>query len=294
MQIALRADPDDQLSWLRLGEAYSKAGRFAAAVKALARAQELKSDDWMCIYLTGEVLRQTGQYTEAITSFHAVLETQPSELGTMMALAQTYLDLGRSEDVMGFSTRAEGSYSTAVRTSVDAMECSAGFRRAAWKIVGDALFELSRRSTFKLEEQVRDVLALVIPMVKVEGSERLADLLSPSIPQADSPLKGAHVLESAVAAYDFRILLGSKDDLGAGSAWADFGSALHTWATLASEPEKKKLAQAQATKCLTEALKSDPGNDAYWITLGSINFLEHPRTAQHAYVKAIEIDNKVR
>ena len=33
LQIALRTDVDDYMSWLRLGEAYSKAGRYAAAFK---------------------------------------------------------------------------------------------------------------------------------------------------------------------------------------------------------------------------------------------------------------------
>ena len=37
-QVALCADPDDQLSWVRLGETYSKAGR-ASAFKALHHAQ---------------------------------------------------------------------------------------------------------------------------------------------------------------------------------------------------------------------------------------------------------------
>ncbi|KAG2128352.1 uncharacterized protein EDB93DRAFT_1268447 [Suillus bovinus] len=44
-QVALRADVDDQLPWLRLGEACSKAGRGVAALRTLGRAHELRPDD---------------------------------------------------------------------------------------------------------------------------------------------------------------------------------------------------------------------------------------------------------
>lgn len=247
----------------------------------------------MCTYLTGEVLRQTGQFTEAIESFHSVLAQNPSELGAIMALAQTYLDLGCSEDVMGFATRAELSFSTAIQKSLEAMECSAGFRRAAWKIVADALFELSRRSTYKLEDDVRSALDAVVRLVSAEVTERLAEIVSLSRTQNNSPLKGSSVLEVAIVAYDFRLSLGSQEDPGIGSAWADLGSALYAWTKSMQDPEKKARAQKQANSCMTEALRADPGNDAYWTALGGVNFLDHPKTAQHAYIKALEIDHKV-
>ena len=57
------------MSWLRLGEAYSKAGRFAAALKALERARELDPDDWIASYFIGEVQRQMGLYEEAIKAY---------------------------------------------------------------------------------------------------------------------------------------------------------------------------------------------------------------------------------
>src|ERR1700728_4416313 len=88
LQIALRADTDDQIAWLRLGEAYSRGGRHAAAMKALVRARELDPDDWMCSFFIGEVQRQMGQYQEAVDSFQSILVTRPLETGVMMSLAQ--------------------------------------------------------------------------------------------------------------------------------------------------------------------------------------------------------------
>jgi hypothetical protein len=42
-----------------------------------------------------------------------------------------------------------------------------------------------------------------------------------------------------------------------------------------------------------KALREDAGNDIFWNALGCINFVAQPKTAQHAYIKALEIDNKV-
>jgi superkiller protein 3 len=57
--------------------------------------------------------------------------------------------------------------------------------------------------------------------------------------------------------------------------------------------EDQERAEKQAVACLTKALREDPGNDTYWNALGSMNFVGQPKTAQHAYIKALEIDNKV-
>ena len=72
-QIALRTDEDDHMSWLRLGEAYSKAGKYAAASKALEHARELDPEDWVASYFIGEVQRQMGAYEDAITAFQSIL-----------------------------------------------------------------------------------------------------------------------------------------------------------------------------------------------------------------------------
>lgn len=291
-QIALRADQDDQLSWLRLGEAYSKAGRYAASIKALDRAHELKPGDWMCTFLIGDVLRQTGQFQDAITYFDTILAERPAELGVLMALAQTYLDLGRSEIISGFAARSEASFLSSIRTALQTMEHNVGFRRLAWKIAADALFELGRFSSYKLEEEVRSILGSLIPPLSSQSSERTTGLLSFSESVNQSPLKGSIVLEAAVAAYDYRLSFGSLNESAHASAWADFAISLHVWTQQCLDADKKARGEAEAIRCITEALRADAGVDTYWNALGNMSFISHPKTAQHAYIKALEIDNK--
>jgi superkiller protein 3 len=292
-QIALRADPTDQLSWLRLGEAYSKAGKHIAAVKALERAHELQPDDWVCLYFIGDVQRQLGQFREAIGSFESILTDRPLEIGVLMSLGQTYLDLGRSETSTAFTARAEQSFVTSIQVALRAIEVSPGCRGVAWKTATDAIFYLSNRSSFTDGERVRIVLSEVASLVAVRSSDRLSSIISSSHLPEDSLPTGLQALEIAMAAYDYRVTLGFSDTMASGSAWFDLGIALHSWATKVSPSESQRKAEKQAGDCLIQALREDPGNVSYWNALGNVVFGTQPRTAQHAYIKALEIDSKV-
>ncbi|KAJ7668399.1 TPR-like protein [Mycena polygramma] len=292
LQITLRAEPDDQVSWLRLGEAYSRAGRHAAAIKALARAQELDPDDWMCSFFLGDVQRQTGQYQDAVDAFQSILARRPSEVGVLVSLGQTYLDLGRSEFTDGFSARAEQSFITSVRIALRTMEASPGFRSISWKTAADAVFFLSRRSTFIDEDGVRTTLLDIVSLLSQGPGERLAGIVPMPLFNAESTLHGHKALDVAVAAYDYRITLGSSEGVARGSAWYDLGMSLQCLATKQASAEIRQKSEAKAGECLRAAIREDPGNDAYWIALGDAHFLSQAKTAQHAYIKALEIDSK--
>ncbi|KAJ6607768.1 superkiller protein 3 SKI3 [Mycena sp. CBHHK59/15] len=291
-QITLRAEPDDQVSWLRLGEAYSRAGRHAAAIKALARALELDPDDWMCNFFLGDVQRQVGQFQEAVDAFQSILDHRPSELGVLVSLGQTYLDLGRSELSDGFTARAEQSFITAVRVALRTMQASPGFRNVSWKTVGDAIFFLSRRSTFIDETGVRAILNDLVTLLSPDLGGRLAGIVSTPLLREDTALNGVKALEVAASAYDYRITLGSAEGSARGSAWYDLGIALQCLATKQTSTEMRQQTEKQAVECLTESVREDPGNDTYWLALGDANFTSRAKTAQHAYIKALEIDSK--
>ena len=140
LQTSLRGEPDDQVGWVRLGEAYARAGRHAAAVKVLEHARTLRPDDWICSYLIADVQSQTGQFNEAITSLQSILDEHPSELGVLVALSTAHLNSGTQQASSGFFARAEVSFLAAIEVAWRAMETNSGFSRIAWKIIGDALF----------------------------------------------------------------------------------------------------------------------------------------------------------
>lgn len=294
--MALRTDSDDQLSWLRLGEAYSKAAQLSPALKALERARELKPDDWICAYFLAEVYRQMGQYQQAIDGFLEILSTQPSELRVLLALAQTHLDFGRAQLAASFTSRAEASFVQSINVILTIVDTSPGFRRIAWKTAADALFELSKMAaTFTDREAVVAMLTQVIPLVADKFQDSLSSLLSSQTEleeNSSSSIPGS-LLEVALHAYRYRSSLGFIDDAAAASGSYDLAVILATYSSRMSGNPKAGNFREEAIKCMKDAVNSDPLNDRYWHALGDLYFLSHPKIAQHAYVKALELDDKV-
>ncbi|KAG5653623.1 hypothetical protein H0H81_011849 [Sphagnurus paluster] len=291
LQIALRADPEDERSWVRLGEGYSKAGRHVAAIKALERARELNSHDWICSYLIGDVKHQIGNFADAIDTFESILGDQPSEVGVLVSLGQAYLDQGRLESSEGFQNRAEQSFAASISVGLRTINASPGFRGVAWKTVGDAIYALSAQPVYATEDALRKVLADVIGLLP-SVNDQLSEIVPPPTLPSDHPLNGLQVLEIALAVYSYRISLASSEILTrSGSAWFDLGIALHLWAVKSSANDTLK-AQPKVIYCLTHALREDPGNNIYWMGLGDAYFLSNAKSAQHAYIKALEIDSK--
>lgn len=291
-QVALRAEPEDQFLWLRLGEAYSKAGRHAAALKALAKAHELDPDDWICTFLIGEVQHQTGRLVEALFSFKSILDARPKEIGVLLSLAQTQLDLAHQERFTGFSARSEQSFVAAITTCFTTSQGSPGHGGVTWKVVADALFGLSKAAMFVDERSVEDILNRTNSLLHGHASTRIPQAFSPQSAAKPTPLTRHHVLEAAIAAYDYRITIGSTEDIALGSALFDLAVALYTWCA-EDKNNTHETASESAISLLKQALQKEPGNPIYWIALANMYFLEKPKAAQHAYIKALEHDSKV-
>ena len=262
-------------------------------MKALERARELMPGDWMSLYFIGDVQHQVGQYQDAINSFTSVLVHRPSEVGVLMSLAQSHLDLGRVEMSSGFALRAEQSFVSCIRTSLKAIDSSPGFRAVAWKIVADATYDLSDCPSFKLGNHNLSELRTISSMLSVELSDRLSGIVTSSTLKNVSSYDELKVTAVAVAAYDYHLSLTISGSPSVGAAWYDLGIALRAWGIKSQSPEGPLMAKRQAVVCLKQALRHDPGNTLYWSALGTLHF-EEPKIAQHSYIKALEIDSKVR
>ncbi|KAF7321489.1 Antiviral protein [Mycena kentingensis (nom. inval.)] len=275
LQITLRAEPDDQVSWLRLGETYSKAGRQAAAMKALVRAQELDPDDWMCGFFLAEVQRQIGQLQEAVDAFHSIHAQHPNEVGVLVSLGESYLELGRVQLQDGFGARAERSFIIAIRVALQTMKESAGFRSLSWKTVADALFFLARRSILFEEADVRDALAAVVGLLpqNLQPSPNLRGVLPLPDVVAEPTLSPKKIIEVAAAAYDYRIALGSTESAARASAWYDLGIVLLVLSGQFTIKRPPRTSASERNTMLNERLSQ-------------------PKSAQHAYIKALEVDSK--
>lgn len=281
------------MSWLRLGEAYSQAGRYAAAFKALEHARDLDPEDWVASYFIGEVQRQTGAHEEAIKAFESILQTRPQELGVLQSLGQTYLDLGRVELSTGFSTRAETSFVSAVRITLELVNASSGFRRVAWKTIADALFHLSACFASVDDEDIEKVVSTVVPLVTTHPGKGLLDVLTYPLSLDDPTNLSLFTLQVALAAYDYRLTLGGLDDAAKGTAHYDLGAALSAYARRTLDSVKREAAEKEAISQYKLALHLEPTNDSFWVALGNATFISQRSVCQHSYIRALEIDGKV-
>lgn len=323
-QIALRAEPDDQISWQRLGQAYALAGRHVAALKCFAKCLELveaagdpEDDGWQARYSIGDVHLELGNFSTAIDTFSDILAKHPDELGVRVALSNAFLLSSRQELATGYVERAEISVISAIREASHALLTHDRHLRSAWKIVADGVFHLSKfgslqqagsllakdssgelSSLLKLAKELETDAKLPSISVVTHEKLRLADGLEVS------PFR---LLQISVYLYKLRVVLNASDDKVAGSAWADLATALYCASRALLLPSSQPFlspsdstpiiefaeassaqARLQAIGSIKEALRHEPGQEAYWLLLGNLTFHSSVKLAQHCFVRAIE------
>ncbi|KAJ3567050.1 hypothetical protein NP233_g6613 [Leucocoprinus birnbaumii] len=286
-QIALRAEPEDALTWSRLGEVYSRSGRHAAAVKALHRALELDPQNWLCSFLIGELKAEMGLFQEAIAIFRELLEHHPGELSVLAALSQTHLSLGKTEYREGYHSRAELSFLECIEVSLSIIEHHSGFGGLAWKAISDAALQLSRRPMLQNQEHADKISGILKSLLSTEHN---AVLNLPVIIQSEDASGSIPFLGISIRACQLRISLNASSSVARGSAWYDLAVGLRFWQnqSITTEPG----VQTKIVEAITNALREEPSNDLYWNAYGNAHFSSHPKIAQHAYIKALELDSK--
>ncbi|KAF9451265.1 protein prenylyltransferase [Macrolepiota fuliginosa MF-IS2] len=285
-QIALRAEPEDPLTWSRLGEVYSKAGRHAAAIKALHRALELDPENWLCTFLTGELKSEMGLFQDAIVIFNRLLEHRPDELSVLVALAQAYLSLGRTESREGYHVRAETSFLNAIDVALSIIQRHSGFGGLAWKVISDGTLQMCSRPVFQEKARADEISGTLKSLLSTERAQTL-DL--PSITEFESS-ESLAFLGISIHACSLRLDLNAPSSVARGSAWYDLAISLQFWCHRVATP--KPEVEKRIVEAIKNALREDPSNDLYWIAYGNAHFSGHAKIAQHAYIKALELDSK--
>lgn len=289
--MVLRSQPLDHSSWLFLGETYQKAGRFTAALNAFTRAQELAPNSWIPSYNIGLLKRQTSEYVESIVCLQSILDLRPTEFGVLMAQAQAYLELGCSEFNSGIFARAttafiEGIRAALLATSTDA----AGLRNPSWKLIGDALVMLARTSIVPNSSIITPIFADLVSKLPSSSTDRLRGVYSYLGAEV---ISSAHTTELAVAVYSHRVSLDHSETSVSASAHFDLATSLICWLKESPRRNGAEVAMEFISTSLLQALRLDPTNDLYWVTFGNHAFSDQPKVAQHAFIKALEINPKV-
>ncbi|KAG8720783.1 Superkiller protein 3 [Ceratobasidium sp. 394] len=297
-QVALRSNEDDFRSWLRLGEAYAQSGRHAAALKALARAQDLApKSEWIGTYTIGTVQRDMGLYSQAVDTLNQILTDHPNEKDplVLVALAGAYLDLGCLEADTGYLARAEMSWCSSLElvhqlVSESSLQTA---RRVGWKLGYDALLELGKRRVF-LDVQAAQASLAPLAELLAEREHEFERNLAGAFPVGhfiDALLQGPNgstVLKMAATMSAYLVTLSADDEDVAANAWAGIAIALSNAKPFEETDESRKRLDSAAVTAVKHALRRDPSNGGLWNLYGSLLFEADAKVAQHAYIKALE------
>jgi superkiller protein 3 len=292
LQVALRSSADDAVTWQRLGEAYARTGRYAAALKAFDRAYALDNGSWQSQYSIADVKRELGDYEEAIEILLEIGASRPDESGITIATAETFLLKGRQEVQAGYTSRAVQSFETSLRECLRALKSEPQIR-SPWKVVADICHELSKMASLEIVGPL--LTGYLRPLIAIAAEQNVdADL--PSITSVDSTAVMAsydNVEEQAYAVplalsscfvNKLRVVLSASDDHQIGPAWADLAIALFRLADL----QDNQLPASQAISSIKAALNHEPANPTFWMALGNLTFDSSLKVSQHAYIRAIE------
>lgn len=264
----------------------------------MQHALELDPSSWIAMYDIGDIHSQLGSFDEAIEAYEKVVEmTEGKEVGITAALAQAMLALGRQTAASGFRERSRRALHAGSNLAGKVLQEGRGHRSWAWKVIGDAAFELSgQESNIGEAESSAQVLQPILENLvdddtdrrsAVEGLGHAANLLQ-------STIDLQYTLKTAVFAYAYRAHLLKNEPRVAFSALYDLATSLHALAQQTKEDSVRTSCMKTAISAMRLALERDAGDERLWNVLAVICADAGTEVAQHAFVVSLELYAKVR
>ena len=258
----------------------------------------------MCDFQIGQVHRQLGDHQLAVDAFLEILSQHEGDV-VKVALAETRLEMAQAYRNSGFIDRAKDSWAMALNAGLELTE-TVGARGVAWKVVSDSLANLAGvlHGPLEGENSLTDALLCTGTLLQQEwedADDSLSSLVGLSILinhlKGEGPVPilegGAIAGRLSIVACSYRVHLAGTVDTSLSSALFDLAASLFNYcARITIIPDTAKLHQT-AAGLLKRGLRLSPGNEEYWNALGTLSFNTNPKLAQHAYIKALEIDPKV-
>jgi superkiller protein 3 len=293
----LRLNPNDCLSWTCLGEAYARTGRWEASLKSLARAREIEPDNWLPIFILGEVQIQVGLFERAVDSYTFVLSGRDDEakIGARQSLADAFFAMGKGQQSQGFLARAEYSLLESLDLSKKNLESKSGHRRLAWKSAADSLFALGQLGVFQDKQRIRSSLKAINSYSRSSSLDSdLLEALGPSVDDELGPLAEI-CAKLAIVAFNLHFTLSETEASESQSMAAfDLATSIFYLGNVLNSPDEQTSCRTQAIRFAKRAVRLDPSFEQAWILLGDLHRINAPKIAQHAYIQALEINRNVR
>jgi superkiller protein 3 len=314
-QAAIRISPMDYHSWVGLGESYHNSGRHIAATKAFQQAEKLESmieerkegESWFAKYMLANVMKELGDYDDAVERYQEVLRLRPKEFGVSIALVQTLIENARYKLDRGLFGGAVSSAKAAIESALHiAADRSNAFN--LWKAVGDACsvysWVQSHVDGFP-HSVVKELLKMDIDMqsydifAEFDGVDgKVIDKLGQHDGAADATLL-TECLHAGILALKRGVYSSLNDVYAQAVAYYNLGWMEHrAHACLVSESGQKSRKWSSghlkaSLRCFKRAIELEAGNADFWNALGVVTSTMNPKVAQHSFVRSLFLNDKV-
>jgi len=283
-QHAIRGDTGVSHYWECLAESYMAKGSYVSALRAFTKASQLDPTSLVAAYKIGRVKQMLSLDIEAVEVDKELLKNHPTYLPALVGLAETYVHLEKES----LATRFDGRAIDYAQHVLDVITRSLALQpryTCLWKTLGDSLTILYLVNQEKYK--------LVIP-------ESLLKILSVEENNGDADI--STIMEIGTRCYTMAIKLDENN----ATFWHDLAiSTFHRGLLLGGAQGRLKV--QQSVKLVKKALNLDSNNHVIWNTFGvitgasgplqmccghDIDELDNPALSQHAFIKALNINNQ--
>lgn len=311
-QHALRVSPTDYHSWVGLGESYHNSGRYIAATKAIQNAQALESamdtkdpsETWFTKYMLANVKRELGEFDEAVVLYRDVITDRPNEDGVTIALMQTSVE-------NAFDCVEKGLSGKAVELATEVLSFAVSVPEPItqtfnfWKAIGDvcSVFSHVQGRTHDLPvETIREILSAGTDqdtaytiLYDVDGVGKDVVFAKGKFPEDEQlGVDLTRSLHATILAHKRALHLAAQDVHAEAVAYYNLG-----WAQNQAHlclPGSLRLQssryQKAAVRCFKRAIELEAGNPDFWNSLGVVTSEINPSVAQHAFVRALFLNER--
>lgn len=299
-QDSLRKDPNDNASWIGLGEAYLNSGSYDSAKKVFSRAQQLDPNNWIATFHYAMVLRKTKEFDEAVNVLKGIASRHPKETAPKMALIETLLLSARSHYSKEIFTQSVGLAVECVETAGKAiLEEDFPMTQDIWRAIGQCCeIFLSVRSNIDMVplELLRKLASY---SKSFDGDEDLStisiidEITFDTIEYSVSLSAVKQTVIYSILFFKLALYFSRKDRSSRAVGWYNLGLAslksyLLTY-NLFTEAERKKQLYA-SMESLKHSIRIFNTNPEIWNAYGVACSFINSKVAQHSFIRSLSLD----
>jgi superkiller protein 3 len=286
-QTSLRLQPNDPICWSALGEAYSNAGKYVAALKTLDRALGLDSEYFDIYYQKGLVYQKLGMFVDSVSNLELYLQYADEKLHfpVLHALAETSILFGSDLFEQGFYYGALEQYLKCIELCGRAVNMDERRYISVLKFIADACIHCYKQIRNLVTDEHLEKILELLQLLKSKY-ESLFDNME--IAFEGSALE--KLLIFSYYCYKLCLIQSNVQSLRT-SLYRDMASTLYFLQNIRNQ-ESQDLWNLATQYCKT-SLSYDPTNSLTWNTLGILVYRRDPQLAQHSFIQAVSYDESV-